>query len=839
MRIDALRIQGFGRLADEEFVFPSGKVALIVDNNETGKSTLAAALLYGLCDLPPAKGAGPKGGLRADKVYRPWNGGQFGLQLDITASGRELTITRDFETKTSTITDRRTGKDVTSEFSFGSDLASHFLGLPRDDFERIAFVRGKDAHKFEASAGMRSRLSSIVEDSPSGAEEALQALQSVKVRLDAGGELKPESALSRLTNAIADNERKIAKLEGDLASGEYQALLDMRSKLEKLDSEITDLACEKASARLRELQDKLASADSNANELAQLEEEAASLDQRRHEYAVAPHDSDLQEIAVALSEAANALVSAQKLQGQVSTQEDRFRSEGIDVSATVQFTEKMAALNAEDAAFLTQLNAYRISANAKAVESDAAANSARSKLETLQSGRKAASRTGKGLAVAGGLAAVVVGVLFAVGQLGSIATLTVGMIAVLAVLAGVVWSMLAQSKGSDEVAQFAIELKTAEEKAQAARDEIKVSEDRLARMAVAMGYSDAASLNTDLDRWDRARDRIKPLLDARDSMARENSAALSAENRARSLFTRLGLDATNYTRQDLERKRDELSAYLKIIARLVQLREERIPEAKGRVISGEDAKKTRDEIAQIASNYGDNLSEPSHTVAEAEQLARSLSEERKRLSDDAGKLETSIAAEVEAYRREYPGLLEETARLKRKEASIRQFDSAAKLAAETLKEVSEESRRKWADALNSGSTAILQRFCPAYDTFLFDDNLDFTVRSIESGKQLQKAEIDNCLSTGAKDQLYIAFKLACCDELSRDQESLPVILDDPLIASDDTRFADALDYILSDYATRHQVIILTCHRARHEQALARSEFVDRCVVLGCALPTTA
>ncbi len=826
MRIDALRIKGFGRLSDAEFIFPPDKAVLIVDDNEAGKSTLAAALLYGLCDMPPARGAG-----RKDKVYRPWNGGPFGVQLDITASGRELTITRDFEAKTSTITDRRTGKDITAELGFSPDLASEYLGLPRDDFERIAIIRGKDAHIFTASAGMRSRLSSIVEDSPSGAEEALQALESVKVTLD-GKALKPDSALGRLSSSLAANENRITKLEGDLATGEYQNLLDMRARLAELDSRISELASEKASARLKELKDKLAAADSNARELAELEEEAAGLDKRKHDYAVHPRDSDVQEISVALGEAANASASVQKLQAEVAAKEDRFRSEGIDVSAIVDFGGKMDTLSAEDAAFLTRLGGSRTMAGARIAESDAAATSARTRLEALQSDRKAASKTGKGLAAAGLVVAVAAGGLFALGQLGSIAALAVGVVAVLAALAGIVWSTLAQSKRSDDAARFKIDIESAENEAVKARVEIKTSEDRLSRLAAAMGHAGAVSLSTDLDRWDRARDRIKPLLDARADVAREENAAAEADNCARSIFTRLGLDAANYTGEHLMQARDQLSAYLKMTARLQQLREELIPSAKLRVIDPADAKKTGDEIAQITSNYGADLPEPTRTVAEAEQLARSISEERKRLSDEAGRLETAIAAEVEAYRREYPGLLEETAKLKRKEASIRQFDSATRLAAETLKEVSEESRRKWADALNSGSTAVLQRFCPAYDTFLFDDNLDFTVRSIESGKQLQKAEIDNCLSTGAKDQLYIAFKLACCDELSRDQESLPVILDDPLIASDDTRFADALDYILTDYATRHQVIILTCHKSRHEQALARSGFADRCVVLG-------
>jgi len=41
-------------------------------------------------------------------------------------------------------------------------------------------------------------------------------------------------------------------------------------------------------------------------------------------------------------------------------------------------------------------------------------------------------------------------------------------------------------------------------------------------------------------------------------------------------------------------------------------------------------------------------------------------------------------------------------------------------------------------------------------------------------------------------------------------------MDDPFITSDDERFIDGMKFIISELANEHQVILLTCHKNRHE-----------------------
>ncbi len=73
------------------------------------------------------------------------------------------------------------------------------------------------------------------------------------------------------------------------------------------------------------------------------------------------------------------------------------------------------------------------------------------------------------------------------------------------------------------------------------------------------------------------------------------------------------------------------------------------------------------------------------------------------------------------------------------------------------------------------------------------------------------------LSDGARDQLFLAFRLAslanCCDAT----EPLPFIADDILAHFDDARSAATMD-LLAEFRTTTQVILFTHHRAVRDAA---------------------
>ena len=93
MRLIACHIENFGKLSNLSVEFSEG-INVINESNAWGKSTLAAflkAMFYGL----DAK-KDPKAFDKERNIYRPWQGGAFGGELDFEVEGRIYRISRSF-----------------------------------------------------------------------------------------------------------------------------------------------------------------------------------------------------------------------------------------------------------------------------------------------------------------------------------------------------------------------------------------------------------------------------------------------------------------------------------------------------------------------------------------------------------------------------------------------------------------------------------------------------------------------------------------------------------------------------------------------------------------------
>jgi uncharacterized protein YhaN len=66
------------------------------------------------------------------------------------------------------------------------------------------------------------------------------------------------------------------------------------------------------------------------------------------------------------------------------------------------------------------------------------------------------------------------------------------------------------------------------------------------------------------------------------------------------------------------------------------------------------------------------------------------------------------------------------------------------------------------------------------------------------------------LSTGTRDQLYLALRLASIEHLAAQRELMPLILDDILVHFDDSRARAAL-IALADFSATTQVLFFTHH----------------------------
>jgi len=253
--------------------------------------------------------------------------------------------------------------------------------------------------------------------------------------------------------------------------------------------------------------------------------------------------------------------------------------------------------------------------------------------------------------------------------------------------------------------------------------------------------------------------------------------------------------------------------------------------SKAEVANADEKARLQRQIEDARAQTPDMSVPAARPSAEIEIEQRGLRQELDNISATIIDLEKRVGATVDAYHRDYAVLRNELHILEHELAKAERFGNAIEVAKQVLSEVAEDSRRRWAAALNCGATSILPHLNPDYDDLRFDDSLDFTIRRIADDRTLEKADIDACLSTGAKDQIYLAVRLACCEELSRDGESIPALLDDPLMAADDSRFATGLRYIVESFARDHQIIVLSCSKQRHEALTREPWFADNVVCL--------
>jgi uncharacterized protein YhaN len=76
------------------------------------------------------------------------------------------------------------------------------------------------------------------------------------------------------------------------------------------------------------------------------------------------------------------------------------------------------------------------------------------------------------------------------------------------------------------------------------------------------------------------------------------------------------------------------------------------------------------------------------------------------------------------------------------------------------------------------------------------------------------------LSDGARDQLYLALRVASLERYLEKHTAVPLVLDDILVHFDDARAGAALE-VLGELSTRVQILFFTHHHRMVELARAR------------------
>ena len=142
---------------------------------------------------------------------------------------------------------------------------------------------------------------------------------------------------------------------------------------------------------------------------------------------------------------------------------------------------------------------------------------------------------------------------------------------------------------------------------------------------------------------------------------------------------------------------------------------------------------------------------------------------------------------------------------------------ALTLALQTLSNLSREQQEVLAPQLNQNVERRFLRVCRGrYQEVKIDPDFRIWVRESGTG-DLRSSE---SLSRGTQDQLYFALRFGVLDLVSNSQEPSPCLLDEPFVAYDRERMAEAFE-VVKEEAGGRQLIIFTCREDLRELALRK------------------
>lgn len=265
-----------------------------------------------------------------------------------------------------------------------------------------------------------------------------------------------------------------------------------------------------------------------------------------------------------------------------------------------------------------------------------------------------------------------------------------------------------------------------------------------------------------------------------------NEAALMVQDLERDLseFNRLSiqLDSAQAHRVGLELdySKEELVDQLKVLNDRIAAREGLADGIDESVL-----KQYKDEAASL----GLKISELDRTIAAKSAQAK----EKYRHQPNVSQLDESLEAldlELKKYKQEYEAL---------------------KLAKEVLTEAFAEMQRSFGPLVNESTAKIFNRLTKGkYSQVRVNRDFDIAVEE-QNYNSLREW---GYLSGGTVDQAYLSLRLAIADLITKDQEPLPLFLDDVFTQYDDDRARQGFEF-LQEYATEkerpNQVVLFTCH----------------------------
>ncbi len=959
MRITRLRLDGFGALRGE-FVFDPARLALVVDDNERGKSTLLAAIAAGLYGLEDDR--------RSHKTltpldrWRPWGGGTYRVELDVETDGRRLTVKRDFDRGTVEVWDEQ-GREVTPEFREGKDdfpVGRRLAGLDAEEFARCSFIAAGDLARViptdareRGASSLRARLETAADSrlGDANATEAMTLLDGALRRYTC-----PELASTKtvdntlkdleLMRGTLDTELKTLEHDLDTVRGPVAELAALEDEEKRLRATLGSIEAGRHAAVAGGVRRQLDDDARHRDEVRALEDEAASLEAAsrlsptaeaefretvgRHEEQqralevletrrregiagererierevgeltafVKGSEADADRCVALAGELRRVGEEDRRLRDEMSAVRDRLAAGGHEPERLHWLQERFGAMPSERQQLLRQQSELQLAYQTEVANLERERTAATETLREVDAQRNRWQVPAWFLTALGIATAAAGGVAMA---LRVVTALSVSLIGggVLLLVAGLALLMTGGRAREGDRRVALKRLDDAQRRLAALKQTRAETEVGLQILARQMGYRDHVDLLREWAEFVRLLDDSAPALRAQQGLITLEQRRQQAVDEARALLARFGggdpepepLEnaATGIRRalaavrqaQDLEQRfawfdeqkrvaTAELAGHRERAIRLLRdagveydpargweehartlatrvagrvrwqtIQDELLPRARARLLDEATLGSLRAQLDALDPAAADAAAE-TRTPLEIEHAARETRAELDRLQARRADLRVQVEETARRFHAEHPEKRMQRERVDAALARARRFKHAAELAKETIEKVAAETHRRWADHLNQRVGELLGTLGTGIDQLRFGDDLDFSVR-MDGGPQLVRGKADLQLSAGARDQLYLAVRLAVSEFLSRGQETLPFLLDDVFATSDDGRALAGLRLLVDGFGDRHQVVLLTCHRSRCDAlaAAAPELFRDRVQRLDTASLTRA
>jgi DNA repair exonuclease SbcCD ATPase subunit len=300
----------------------------------------------------------------------------------------------------------------------------------------------------------------------------------------------------------------------------------------------------------------------------------------------------------------------------------------------------------------------------------------------------------------------------------------------------------------------------------------------------------------------RELDQLERRIAAQEADAKRRLESAQAE--AVEIAKKLGFDG------DAAQLASRIEARAKDHHRLETLEKELIPGLAARALTDEQRASHRAEIERIkampaAAPEAGPVGDPDVIEKELEALRR----ERLDLVGKVGGRERESSSRIAS-------LLGERDRFASALEKAKRFKEAVELARDRFQSVARETHARWSESLSGRVDELLTRFGLQHQSFQISEKLEPSLSL--GGDRLTQVRLDQALSAGARDQLELALRLAICEYLATGGEKLPIVLDDPIATSDEDRTRRLFQTLTEAVRAGHQVVVLTCHRAKVEAA---------------------